>query len=242
MAQVNEQTSARAEQMTQLKLEIWHPDCWTLQTTATTEAGLVAHGVYEYDEKVAARMTAYANKTTEIDDLIEEIRSSTLTIETRRINEYFNPNIESHVAGNATEQLLVEYKPGDSIHNAFVSRGFVPEDEIRVSGGYEYWTVFISEPRTEVNRRLDEIRDEENAIITVQGVKSPSTEPTHSNLSSELSERQREVFQLAQQNDYYSWPRGTSAGDLADELDISKTTLLEHLRKAESKLLGNNLL
>ena len=130
--------------------------------------------------------------------------------------------------------------PQNSIHEAFVSRGFVPEEEIRIQDGHEYWTVIISESRTTIQKQLDEIRREMDAEITIEGMKSPGTEPTaHTYTStSHLSERQREVFKLAQQEGYYSWPREVSASELADNLSISKTTMLEHLRKAEAKLLG----
>ena len=52
-----------------------------------------------------------------------------------------------------------------------------------------------------------------------------------------LSPRQREVFQLAQSRGYYEYPRKVTAQELADEMDITKSTLLEHLRKAEQKLM-----
>jgi len=45
------------------------------------------------------------------------------------------------------------------------------------------------------------------------------------------------VYEHAREAGYYEWPRGASTRELADDLDVSKTTLLEHLRKAESKLL-----
>ena len=54
---------------------------------------------------------------------------------------------------------------------------------------------------------------------------------------STLTPAQREVFELARERDYYQWPHGVSTRELADELDVSKTTMLEHLRKAEGKLL-----
>ena len=46
-----------------------------------------------------------------------------------------------------------------------------------------------------------------------------------------------EVFDSDRDAGYHEWPRGCSTRDLAADLDVSKTTLLEHLRKAESKLL-----
>jgi predicted DNA binding protein len=45
------------------------------------------------------------------------------------------------------------------------------------------------------------------------------------------------VYEHARNAGYYEWPREASTRELADELDVSKTTLLEHLRKAEAKLL-----
>lgn len=231
-------TANEANWTSQLTLKIWHPNCWTLQTTEAVDAGLVAHGVYQYNECVSARLTAYADRTDQIDDLVAEIERSEFTDVVKRINDYFNPDLRTHSAGNATEELLVEYRPQNSIHDAFVSRGFVPEEEIRIQDGYEYWTVIISESRTTIQKRLGEIRREMDAEITIEGMKSPDTESAKYNSGVCLSERQREVFELAQREGYYTWPREVSASELADDLGISKTTMLEHLRKAEAKLLG----
>lgn len=222
----------------QLTLKVWHPNCWTLEVTDAVDAGLVAHGVYEVDEQVYARLTTYANTTDQIREMVEVIENSSHTKETRIVHEYFTPNIQAGAAGNTTEELLVKYPSRKSIHDAFVSRGFVPEDEIRVYDGYEYWTVIITETRAQIQRRLDEVRDEMSAEISIEGLKSPDTKTTDCKSSVKFSERQREVFHLAQQEGYYEWPRQTSASELADQLEISKTTLLEHLRKAEAKLLG----
>jgi len=52
-----------------------------------------------------------------------------------------------------------------------------------------------------------------------------------------LTTTQREVYEHAREAGYYEWPREASTRELAADLDVSKTTLLEHLRKAESKLL-----
>lgn len=56
-----------------------------------------------------------------------------------------------------------------------------------------------------------------------------------------LTERQYEVIELALESGYFEWPRETTSEELAGELEISRTTLLEHLRKAESKLLSDVL-
>ncbi|MEF8801617.1 MAG: helix-turn-helix domain-containing protein [Halolamina sp.] len=237
MASSHEQTQEQY-QTSQITLKVWHPDCWTLETTERVNAGLITHGVYQHDGILSGRFTAYADTTEAIRELAQAIEESPLTDEIKCINEYFNPSLRTGAAGNATQELLVEYEPTYSIHDAFVSRGFVPEEEIRIHDGYEYWTVIVAASRGTIQQRLDEVRSEMDAEITVEGMKSARTDAAESNQSTQLSERQREVFELAQREGYYTWPRDCSASDLADQLDISKTTLLEHLRKAESKILG----
>ncbi|MFB6222497.1 MAG: bacterio-opsin activator domain-containing protein [Haloarcula sp.] len=53
-----------------------------------------------------------------------------------------------------------------------------------------------------------------------------------------LTDRQREVLTTAHEAGYYNWPRGATAADLAELLDISEPTLHKHLRAAEQKLVA----
>jgi predicted DNA binding protein len=59
--------------------------------------------------------------------------------------------------------------------------------------------------------------------------------------SSTLSTRQAEVLELAHEAGYFDWPRCTDVETLADRLDISHATFLEHLRKAEKKIIEEAL-
>jgi predicted DNA binding protein len=52
-----------------------------------------------------------------------------------------------------------------------------------------------------------------------------------------LPVKQREAFLLATRKGYYSTPRKTSVEELAHIMDVSPSTLAEHLRKAEARLL-----
>lgn len=235
---MSESTKQDSAEAVQISLRIWHPNCWTLRTTADADAGLVAHGVYNHDGVLTARMTAYADTTDATDELIENIDESELTEEIKVINEYFGRTSRAANAGNATEELLVEYEPRHSIHDALISRGFVPEEEIRIHDGYEYWTVIVTASRTTIQARLDEIRREMEAEITVEGMKSAHSSTVQTTSAEQLSQRQREIFEFAKREEYYTWPRETSASALADEIEVSKSTFLEHLRKAEAKILG----
>lgn len=223
-----------------LKLALWHPDCWTLEVTAAAAGGLLGHGVHEIDGNAHGRFTAYADTTTALDAFIREIRASPLTDSVWEFPQNRATGVSTPGDMNATRGLMVRYDHGDSINTALISRGFIPDEPVRITDGTEYWSVVINEDRNTITERLDEIRRERDADITVEvmrslekGVKSGMFR------EDELSKRQREVFELAQEQGYYTWPRDVSAGDLAAELNISEATLLEHLRKAEAKLLGS---
>ena len=56
------------------------------------------------------------------------------------------------------------------------------------------------------------------------------------NLTTDLTEKQKEIFNNAKLKGYYKYPREINATKLAKEIGISKPTLIEHLRKIENKL------
>jgi len=56
-----------------------------------------------------------------------------------------------------------------------------------------------------------------------------------------LTDRQYEVIERALESGYFEWPREVTSEELASDMGISRATLLEHLRKAESKLLTDAL-
>ncbi|WP_101296666.1 bacterio-opsin activator domain-containing protein [Halegenticoccus soli] len=56
-------------------------------------------------------------------------------------------------------------------------------------------------------------------------------------LDDALTERQREVLETAYLAGYFEWPRGSTAEEIADSLDISAPTFHEHIRRVQNKLL-----
>lgn len=54
---------------------------------------------------------------------------------------------------------------------------------------------------------------------------------------SDLTERQREALEAAYRSGYFSWPRDTTAEEVAESLDVAPSTLHSHLRKAEASVL-----
>ncbi|HEY3421498.1 MAG TPA: helix-turn-helix domain-containing protein [Methanomassiliicoccales archaeon] len=58
---------------------------------------------------------------------------------------------------------------------------------------------------------------------------------------SSLTARQKELLLEAKRLGYYNYPRSISAGDLAKAVGLSRSTVVEHLRKAENRLLDQVL-
>lgn len=75
----------------------------------------------------------------------------------------------------------------------------------------------------------------------VKEVRVSEFAPPEQGALSALTERQREVVTTAKRLGYYDVPRRASTKDVAKELGISKATAVEHIRKAELRLIENVL-
>lgn len=53
-----------------------------------------------------------------------------------------------------------------------------------------------------------------------------------------LTERQREVLEVAYENGYYTVPRTATTEEVAAELDVDPSTVAEHLQRAERNLMS----
>jgi len=223
---------------TSLELEVWHPDCWTLEETRDVDAGLIVRGLYTIEGDVHARFTAYGDSSAAVETLVDLAGESELTGSVRELQPKFEARMPVRPPGRATRELLVEYPEQNSIYEPFISRGFVPDGTIEIRSGREYWPVVFDGERQAAQRQLDSIRDSMDAEISVRRVGTPDAGARAGQSPDVLTPRQREVLRFAFERGYYEWPREVDAKTLADELGIAKATMLEHLRKAEGKVLN----
>ncbi|KOX95510.1 hypothetical protein AMR74_15240 [Halorubrum tropicale] len=225
---------------TRLTLEVWHPDCWVLETSRQTDVGLLSYGCYSgEDDTTRSMFTLYADETATIDAAVDVIRDSSAVY---GIGEMVRDH-RGHVPkpGNATRELLVDHDGTTQISDEFTDRGFIPAAPVDTRDNTEVWTLVTDESRDRVYSLLEEVESERDASITVTSITQGSEDRRKTPLPmNRLSSRQREIFRLARAKGYYDHPRAVSAGNLAEDLGISTSTFHEHIRKAEAKLLGQH--
>lgn len=227
---------------TRLTLDLEHPNCWAIEATGRVGGGILAHAIYHtpktIDESVNGLFTAYGDSEREVETLLETIRESPHAGSVLELQERFGRNHGATAPGNVVREFFLEYDPSDMICPTLLENGFVHSAPVRIEDGREYWQVCFAGERSDIEPSLDGVREDGSAEVTVSSITtSDTTRSARKRRMSTLTPTQREVFELARERGYYQWPRGVSTRELADELDVSKTTLLEHLRKAEGKLL-----
>lgn len=227
---------------TRLTLDLWHPNCWAIESTERVGGGVLAHAIYNTPkmapESVNGLFTAFGETNAEVERLLDEIRDSEHAGEVLELQERFGRARDA--PGNVVREFFLEYDPNDMVCPTLLEYGFVHSAPVRIEGGREEWQVCFTGDRSGIESALDGVRQDAGAEVSIASI-------TGSNSGTPLTEReqrldsltptQRKVFEQAREAGYYEWPRGCSTRDLADRVGVSKTTLLEHLRKAESKLL-----
>ena len=78
-------------------------------------------------------------------------------------------------------------------------------------------------------------------IGNIEKVSFKKTAITGRDILSCLTEKQRKVVIEAMKNGYYDYPRKINSEQLSQKVGVSKATLVEHLRKAEGRLMANIL-
>lgn len=225
-----------------LTLDLWHPDCWAIDATGQTDGGILAHTVYTSPEETNSNttnglFTAFGDTSQQVQNVLDAVQNSEHTDELYELQEQFGH--ERNAPGNVAREFFLEYNPDEMVCPILLENGFVHRTPIRIQRGSEEWNLCFIGNRSTVTKSLNDVREQADAEVSVASITTSET-PDHSSRGQRLdtlTTTQRKVFEHARESGYYEWPRKTTTRELADDLDIAKSTLLEHLRIAESKLL-----
>jgi len=105
---------------------------------------------------------------------------------------------------------------------------------VQKTDGTELWELacWDKEPLTNIIKRLP--KEFKIKLKSIQQTKLNEIFLPH--IMPKLSDRQKEVIQLAVKRGYFNFPRKINLDGLAKELKLSKQTVQQHLRIAEKKL------
>ncbi len=230
----------QSDEALQVYIDLWYPDCWEIEITERLNVGILGYGIYMTGSEVATLFTIYANDQESVTEGIEAIRTSEHVHSVSQMASGFRQTSVPK-PGNATRELLVVHDGRKQISQPLTSRGFVCTGPIDIRGGREYWSLVTNHDRETVRVKLDEVCAQMSAEINLRSMKQQSRGTTPTTLpADQFTKRQLEVFQLAREQGYYEYPKETTAGELADELAITTSTLHEHLYKVEAVLLGRD--
>lgn len=213
----------------QLKLKIWHAGCWTLDVTEAHEGShIIEKSLHSSDDRIIADLILKTDSNDGLDPFITSIETHEMVEEATVLKK--NPG---------RGRVIVIYESTESIVPEIVNSNFMPIEPVHITGGYEYWTVISRSDR--LHSILDNLRHEHNIDVMAINEISPSDGIVFTDFIDEiydtLSNRQIEALLTAKNEGYYCWPRKVSANEVAEEDGVSGPTFLEHLRKAEQKVL-----
>lgn len=189
-------------------------------------------------ECILRRLTADISDPVPIE--IEEIQNGVVTFVLRAgpHADSFQAELEAadhvqHVKRLDDGNLLVT-KPSCGAYSAIYKNHGTLRRSNTVSGRQREYNVLVFQ-RADLKEILEDL--EEFGTVTLGRL-----EEFRANSDSLLTTRQREVASEALDRGYYDWPRKITNEELAEELEISRATLHEHLRKAEQALLSSALM
>ncbi len=128
------------------------------------------------------------------------------------------------VLGHQTEAARDAFD-GSELNLIYTAPSLISEDKVIVS--------FISSQR-DMMRFVEMVKAHIGKVVNISFKQSAYEKK---DLLSILTDKQREVMAAAYRYGYYDLPKGISSEHLSEKVNISKPTLLEHLRKAERRIL-----
>jgi PAS domain S-box-containing protein len=144
------------------------------------------------------------------------------------------------IAAHEDECLLEVTADGDSLAGALIDQG-TNVSELSAKGGEAHITCETT-PTAPVRAVAEYLKQTTPtaSLVAKREVEARVRTPTEYQRSLEglLTEKQLSVLRAAYHAGYFDWPRGSTAEELADSIDVSSPTLHNHLRRGQRKLLA----
>ncbi len=210
----------------QLELAIEDDSLFVTQLSRELEAGVTYRGL-TYDEHGTPLVFFHVDREGAVAETVAEFDAvSTVTV------------LTEHDAGTLLEVAMdADLVTVLSEHGAMIRRFDAHEGLVEL---------VVELPNGQSARSVyDVLADRYGAVelISYHESEEPPRTPQDmtARLESELTDRQLTALRKAYYADYFAWPRNVSGEDLAETMDISRSTFHQHLRTAQRKLLDELL-
>lgn len=128
----------------------------------------------------------------------------------------------------------------DSISERLREFGVLYRTGTTIVAGWERWTVYLEDEET-LGNVIEHLEAAGNGVDMVRNVPVEEIESASqleiSSIVATLTERQREVLVTAIDSGYYQANGDATIESIADDLDLSPSTVWEHLQRAEEKVM-----
>lgn len=224
--------------MLEYTFKITHRGCWT-ETVNDEFSAVTATIVYSYRVRGnSITMIEVANvEPDEVDNLVEWLEAHEVMTAAQCLNYDAD-------RGMAVISLVGNYDHDpetEPVLNVLLENQCFPAVPATVSHGREHWSVLTvdHEHASQAHSDLQSL-----GTVEVDGLKSPQRSRLLTGIGEirqaiqDLSPRQREVLLRAIEHGYYESPRGCNIETLAELDDANVSTVGEHLRRSEAKILA----
>ena len=136
-----------------------------------------------------------------------------------------------------------ERSAGQACACEIIERHGAPIHDVRSEDGTLRLTFHVAEVDT-LRELVATLREAVGDVSLVRLTAAPSPDEERNLVlvdRAALTDRQHEVLETAHELGYFDRPKGANATELAEELGVSRSTFLEHLSAAQSKLLDGVL-
>jgi len=128
--------------------------------------------------------------------------------------------------------ILLRFKGANSTYDAVLSNKVTQTSPVVAKSGYETYNLVAEDPKN-IEKMLREL----SCIGDVKVLRLGNFDPKRDLLAPSITQKQSDALKVALLNNYYSWPRGATLEELAKVSKVSRRSMQERLRRAESKLL-----
>ncbi|AZF84781.1 helix-turn-helix domain-containing protein [Saccharolobus solfataricus] len=199
--------------LSELVVSVYHEDCWTTMVGKCVVRNIGR--IINFERNYIRAIIIFNN---EYKDLIQKIKKHRSFIEC----------ISLYSLG---DKIIFDFKKNThGVIKAIISVDGIILDDFKYLSK-EYWRILIYEDR--VSELIEKLKSEGEVQIH---------EYKQFNITEDdLSPQELRALILAYTNGYYKLPKSIKSKDLAEIMGINKSTLIYHLRSAESKLIQKYL-